>query len=139
MSVTALKNACRKLGFDSWPKERSQLLSSREASDVREWFAAEKTEGTETRQEQGKTSKETEVEAEISKDVGERERGQAAKHVARSDREDFARGFVKVEKGWRSKVLLREARKHEQYYWFWCPGEGTRELMQEGLHHVEGK
>ncbi|EKX33368.1 hypothetical protein GUITHDRAFT_120431 [Guillardia theta CCMP2712] len=40
VSLTALKNACRQLGLESWPKERSQLLAARrrEAWDVREWL-----------------------------------------------------------------------------------------------------
>ncbi|EKX33382.1 hypothetical protein GUITHDRAFT_120446 [Guillardia theta CCMP2712] len=54
VSLTALKNACRQLGLESWPKERSQLLAARrrEAWDVREWFGGQEegisaTEGTE--------------------------------------------------------------------------------------------
>ncbi|EKX33381.1 hypothetical protein GUITHDRAFT_120445 [Guillardia theta CCMP2712] len=58
VSLTALKNACRQLGLESWPKERSQLLAARrrEAWDVREWFGGQEegisaTEGTEQEEE----------------------------------------------------------------------------------------
>lgn len=135
MSLTALKNACRQLGLESWPKERSQLLAARrrEAWDVREWFGGQE-EGIQSPTERTEEEDET-MEGPMLNGAPYLERlsGEGAGAV---DDEEEEKGFVKVEKGsWKKRMKLQEkdGRRRE---WGGCRGEGQRELMEEGLGHV---
>ncbi|EKX33367.1 hypothetical protein GUITHDRAFT_120430 [Guillardia theta CCMP2712] len=124
VSLTALKNASKQLGVDSWPRERSSVLASKamDASGVLQWFDG--------------------------RDPVSRKSSQLSSEGSKLEEKEAANQRATVEKGHNgesneqkvpaSVCLESEGKSLDQAEFFlWdCRSEELQELMEEGMVHV---